>query len=99
MATAGRIRMPSSRSSVMTSEPSSIPNFRRIRAGTTIAPLFPTRLVSVRVPDDFLTVGLSGITATISADAPTRQPQAHRRALGEALADHRRGRPQRALRD
>jgi hypothetical protein len=36
--------MPSSRSSAMTSEPSSIPNLRRIRAGTTMVPRFPTRL-------------------------------------------------------
>src|SRR6266446_6429132 len=40
--------MPSSRSSAITKDPSSIPNLRRIRAGTTMAPRFPTRLVSVR---------------------------------------------------
>jgi tripartite-type tricarboxylate transporter receptor subunit TctC len=30
-----------------------------------MAPRFPTRLVSVRVPAGFLTVGLSGITPTL----------------------------------
>jgi len=48
--------MPSSRSSAMTSEPSSIPNFLRIRAGTTMAPRFPTLLVSIRAFEDFRTV-------------------------------------------
>jgi hypothetical protein len=40
----------------MTSEPSWIPNFLRIRAGTTMAPRFPTLLVSIRAVADFLSV-------------------------------------------